>query len=481
MKTIPLLALALVLTASSAGAHPLLQCEFDRKIAVRLEPAAVDVKYSLELSEWSMAFDGATILKPDDLKGVAGDRAYAKCYAAVKARFIADGLNAQLNGVSLKFDPVGDISIELEGLSKNILITFHLRAAYQPSAGIENSLTFVEETGFVDKNGAKTFDPAGAIFLTVDEREKKSDRLTMIDAMYPERFNGKPLSQIPAGEEVTRRSCSAKFTVPVSVATPPESTPEAPTVTFAPDGRGTFEKLHDRGLLALFDSELGLGVVLLLAAGFGAAHAFTPGHGKTMVAAYLVGERGTVGHAVGLGLTATLAHTGSVIAVAVALYAVYGNAAPATAQGWLMMAGGLLILLVGSWLLLQRIRGRVDHVHLFQDARPSARVGWIRVVLLGLGGGIIPCWDAVLLFLVAMAQGRIGFAIPLLIAFSTGLALVLVLLGVGVVYANRAGGRRFAGQRWFRYLPIASAVLLMILGIWFLRDGYRALSAGASQ
>ena len=481
MKTIPLLAFALVLTASSAGAHPLLQCEFDRKIAVRLEPAAVDVKYSLELSEWSMAFDGATILKPDDSKDVTGDRAYAKRYAALKARFIADGLNAQLNGVALKFDPVGDISIELEGLSKNILITFHLRAAYRPMAGIENSLTFVEETGFVDKTGAKTFDPAGAIFLTVDEREKKSDQLTMIDATYPERFNGKPLSQIPAGEEVTRRSCSAKFTVPVSAAPPSESTPEAPTVTLAPDERGTFEKLRDRGLLALFDSELGLGVVLLLAAGFGAAHAFTPGHGKTMVAAYLVGERGTVGHAVGLGLTATLAHTGSVIGVAIALYAVYGNAAPSTAQGWLMMAGGLLILLVGSWLLLQRIRGRADHVHLFQDARPSARVGWVRVVLLGLGGGIIPCWDAVLLFLVAMAQGRIGFAIPLLIAFSTGLALVLVLLGVGVVYANRAGGRRFAGQRWFRYLPIASAVILMILGIWFLRDGYRALSAGISQ
>ena len=192
-----------------------------------------------------------------------------------------------------------------------------------------------------------------------------------------------------------------------------------------------------------------------------------------------VGERGTVGHAIGLGLTATVAHTGSVIAVAIAIYAVYGNAAPATAQGGLMMAGGLLIFLVGSWLFLQRIRGHADHVHLFQDGR-SHRVGWWRVVLMGLGGGIIPCWDAVLLFLVAMAQGRIGVAIPLLFAFSTGLALVLVLLGVGVVYANRAGGRRFAGQTWFRYLPVASALVLIGLGIWFLRDGYQLLNAANS-
>ena len=461
-----------------AGAQPLLQCEFDRKIAVRLEPSAVDVKYTLELSEWSMVFDGAKILKPDDLKGITGDRAYAKRYAAAKVRFIADGLNAQLNGESLQFAPVGEILIETEGFSKNLLMTFHLRAPYRPKTPVENDFTFVDETSFVDKNGAKTVDPPGAIFLTIDEREKKSDRLTMTDWTQPDRLNGKPLSQIPAGEEITRRTCSAKFTVPVgTLPTPDPPAPGEPTITVAPDERGTFEKIHDRGLLALFESELGLGVVLLLAAGFGAAHAFTPGHGKTMVAAYLVGERGTVGHAVGLGLTATLAHTGSVIAVAIALYAVYGNAAPATAQGWLMMAGGLLIFLVGSWLFIQRIRGHADHVHLFQNSKVSARVGWWRVVLLGLGGGIIPCWDAVLLFLVAMAQGRIGFAIPLLFAFSTGLAFVLVLLGVGVVYANRAGGRRFAGQTWFRYLPVASAVLLVILGIWFLRDGYQALSA----
>ncbi len=393
MARIALILLLLAFAAPPAGAHPLLQCEFDRKIAVRLEPAAVDVKYTLELSEWSMAFDGTTILKGDDWQGVTGDRAFARRYAAAKARFIADGLTATLNGEALRFAPVGEIALELEGLSKNLLLTFHLRAPYRPKPGAENAFTLVDETGYVDKNRATTADPPGSIFLTIGEREKKSDALTLTDWTQPERFNGLPLSQIPAGEEVARRTCSAKFTVPAGAAPPVEtSAPDEPTVTVAPDGRGTFEKIHDRGLLALFESDLGLGLVLLLAAGFGAAHAFTPGHGKTMVAAYLVGERGTVGHAVGLGLTATLAHTGSVIAVAIALYAVYGNAAPATAQGWLMMAGGLLIFLVGSWLFVQRIRGHADHVHLFQDAKPSRRVGWWRVVLLGLGGGIIPCW-----------------------------------------------------------------------------------------
>jgi ABC-type nickel/cobalt efflux system permease component RcnA len=107
------------------------------------------------------------------------------------------------------------------------------------------------------------------------------------------------------------------------------------------------------------------------------------------------------------------------------------------------------------------------------------RAGWLRVVLLGLGGGIIPCWDAVLLFLVALTRGRVGLAIPLLLAFSAGLAAVLIGLGIGVVYANRAGGRRFGERAWFQFLPVFSAALLVALGVWFVRDGWQFLVAAA--
>jgi ABC-type nickel/cobalt efflux system permease component RcnA len=275
-------------------------------------------------------------------------------------------------------------------------------------------------------------------------------------------------------------------------------------VTVQPDDRTLTEQFHDRGLQALLDSQLGIGLLLFLSVLFGMAHAFTPGHGKTMVAAYLVGERGTVWHAVTLGITATVAHTGSVIAVAFGLYFYYGNTAPASAQAWLMVLGGLLIFLVGLWLFLQRLRGRADHVHLFSGhdhhhgdgdhhhhhgdghhhhhhhgpvEQPKSNFGWVRVILLGLGGGIIPCWDAVMMLLVAMAQGRIGLAIPLLFAFSIGLAIVLIGLGLAVLYAHRAGGSKFGESRWFRSLPILSAFLLLAMGIWFLRDGIQTLVA----
>ena len=99
------------------------------------------------------------------------------------------------------------------------------------------------------------------------------------------------------------------------------------------------------------------------------------------------------------------------------------------------------------------------------------------MILLGLGGGIIPCWDAVMMLLLAMAQGQIGLAIPLLLAFSVGLAAVMILLGLAVLGATRLGGRKFGDSRWFRLLPVASALVLTVVGLWFLRDGWQALSA----
>jgi nickel/cobalt exporter len=92
---------------------------------------------------------------------------------------------------------------------------------------------------------------------------------------------------------------------------------------------------------------------------------------------------------------------------------------------------------------------------------------------MGLGGGIVPCWDAVLLLVAATALNRVGFAIPLLLAFSAGLGTVLVGLGVSVVYAYKMGARRFQEQRWFQYLPMVSAVFLIGVGFWLCKQAVR--------
>src|SRR5207249_3135378 len=125
--------------------------------------------------------------------------------------------------------------------------------------------------------------------------------------------------------------------------------------------KGWWQRLRELSLLDLFlDTRYGFWALVSLAAAVGGVHALTPGHGKTLVAAYLVGERGTVGHALLLGLVTTLTHTGVVIAIAVALriYFPYGGMSEAARQDLQMalgLGGGLLVAGLGAWLLLRRL------------------------------------------------------------------------------------------------------------------------------
>jgi ABC-type nickel/cobalt efflux system permease component RcnA len=471
----------LPLVAAAAVAHPLPNLRYDRTVHVRLGPTGATVRYALEANDWTMVFDSRGLIGKEEIGNLSGQLAFGKKYAEKKAPLIADALKAELDGERLAFQPT---RVEVVQERDHLRLQFQFRAPWPPGRpGVKRSFTF-EDQNFEDRSGQIT--------LTLD---RSDDRIDLFEVEEPVDLRGRSPLDYKPGDEKRARRASAVFAA-VGAEAPPEPSADVPLVVESSgQERSLVEDVRDRGLTAVFDSGLGLGLMLLVAAVFGMGHAFTPGHGKTMVAAYLVGERGTVRHAVVLGIVATAAHTGSVIALAVVIYFAYGNQPPASAQGWLTLAGGLLIAGVGLWLFLQRVRGRADHVHLFNDhhhhhdhshdhhhhhhvpVEAKTAFGWARVVLLGLGGGIIPCWDAVLLFLVALSRGRVGIAIPLLIAFSLGLAAVLIGLGVGVVYANRAGGRRFGDSRWFRFLPVVSAVLLLVIGVWFVRDGWDALVA----
>src|SRR5262249_20220669 len=140
------------------------------------------------------------------------------------------------------------------------------------------------------------------------------------------------------------------ISVAVLRTTPPQEDEGAPST-------GKPSKL----LHLLLDTNKGVGVLLLLAALFGAAHALTPGHGKALVAAYLVGERGTVGHALVLGAATTISHTWAVLLFAAILALVPQMASAVDAL--LGLVGGLLVAGMGFWLLLRRLAGQADHVH----------------------------------------------------------------------------------------------------------------------
>jgi ABC-type nickel/cobalt efflux system permease component RcnA len=239
--------------------------------------------------------------------------------------------------------------------------------------------------------------------------------------------------------------------------------------------------------------------LLLLAALFGAAHALTPGHGKTLVAAYLVGERGTMTHAFVLGLITTITHTGAVFVLAAVLLFFFPGAVPQSLQSILGLVGGLLVAGMGFWLLLRRLSGGPDHIHLgrhhhhhghthdhsrghadhYHDEKGQAHalpadVNWWGLIILGISGGIVPCWDAILMLGFAISAQRLWLGIPLLLAFSAGLASVLIVIGIGVVYFKGFATSHW-GQGWFvRALPLTSAILVTGMGLWLCYDSLHA-------
>jgi nickel/cobalt exporter len=242
----------------------------------------------------------------------------------------------------------------------------------------------------------------------------------------------------------------------------------------------------------------------LIAAGLGALHALEPGHGKTIVAAYLVGSRGTARHAVLLGIVVTAAHTAGVYLLgAVTLYA-SRYIVPEQLYPWLGAISGLSVAGLGIFIFLRHWTGETGehshateerHSHWFlsllkqsafeqtiKQPRPTQQVnrGAIsdgpksvkrvlslrELCVLGITGGIVPCPAALVVLLSAFSLHRIGFGLFLITAFSFGLAAVLVIVGLTMVYAKRVVYSRVrAGDTALRYLPFLSSAFMVALGV----------------
>jgi nickel/cobalt exporter len=256
---------------------------------------------------------------------------------------------------------------------------------------------------------------------------------------------------------------------------------------------------------------------LIVAFGLGAAHALTPGHGKTIVASYLVGARGTIKHAAFLGLMVTATHTITVFALGLATLFLFRFIVPEKITEILGVISGLSIAVIGAGMLWKRLRAHRnrchhhyhhlhghnhdhshphhhphDHVHPHPHPPshshdhsegpnhdhghhhgpgghthvPEGEITWASLTTLAVSGGLVPCESALILLLGAIALGRIGLGLLLLISFSLGLAGVLMAIGAIVLYAKRAlpERARTGRGRWTQWTPIASAGLVALLG-----------------
>jgi ABC-type nickel/cobalt efflux system permease component RcnA len=203
---------------------------------------------------------------------------------------------------------------------------------------------------------------------------------------------------------------------------------------------------------------------LALALFWGAAHALTPGHGKTIVAAYLVGSRGTPRHAALLGLTVTVTHTIGVFALGLVTLALSQWVVPEQLYPWLNLVSGLLVVGVGVSVLRARWRRRDAREHSHDHDHPHAHTPR-DLLAVGISGGLLPCPSALVVLLGAIALHRVAFGLLLIVAFSLGLALAITGVGIAAVLARRSFARWSAQGRVIRVLPALSAVAIVAAGV----------------
>ena len=210
--------------------------------------------------------------------------------------------------------------------------------------------------------------------------------------------------------------------------------------------------------------------VILMALGmaifFGAAHALSPGHGKTLVAGYLVGNRGTIRHAILLGAIVTFAHTFSVVLLGVVALMLTDQLATEVVYPWIELASGLLVLGVGLTLIWRRWSHAHAHEHGHDHHHDhDGAITTSSLWSLGISGGIVPCPTALVVLLTAISLHQVVFGLVLVLAFSLGLGLALVVVACTVVLMGDKIRNRSQESKWIEWLPVASAVFVTLIGI----------------
>jgi len=232
------------------------------------------------------------------------------------------------------------------------------------------------------------------------------------------------------------------------------------------------DRIADAGFSSLIGREHLSALVILasLAAAFfwGMAHALSPGHGKTIVAAYLVGQRGTPWHAAALGAIVTATHTIGVFALGLVTLALSAFIVPEQLYPWLNLVSGVLVVAIGATVFRSRLRHR-GHTHDHHGHAPGRgpETGPSRrsLVAVGITGGLLPCPSALVVLLAAISLHRVAFGMLLIVAFSAGLALSITGIGLVAVYAKQIFKRASFEGRLVRLLPAASALVILAAGL----------------
>ncbi len=432
-------AAAALLAPGSASAHPLGNFTVNRYAGIELSGSDTYVRYALDLAEIPTYQLSAEVRAPG--------------YPARLAR----QLELTLDGERVPLLVLESRVVRRPGAGG--LTTLRLDVVYV-AVGSGAELVF-QDRSFAGRIGWRE--------VTLSAR----DGASIVRSDVPSMSEGSALQKYP--KDLLRSPLDVSTAAAVVELGDGPGSPPAVGAAPAPEHEsGGFEALIERG-------DVSLGVLflsLLIAAFWGAVHALTPGHGKALVAAYLVGTKGTPRHAFLLGGTVTIAHTAGVFAIGIVTLALSQFILPERLYPWLTLASGLLVVAVGASVLRQRLRWRGrrahddnhhdhghDHGHDHHHHHTGDELTSKGILGVGIAAGLLPCPSALVVLLSAIALHRVGLGLALILAFSVGLAATITGIGLVAVFARRAFGRLSLDGPLIRTLPAVSAALILVVGI----------------
>jgi nickel/cobalt transporter (NicO) family protein len=426
--------LAALVAPAVASAHPLGNFTVNHYAGLEVAGDTVYVRYALDLAEIPTYQLGAGVRRPG--------------YATRLARELIltlDGRRVALRVVTTRV---------ASRPGAGGLPTLRLDVVYR-AAGTGTALAF-RDASFPGRIG----------WHEVTIRGRDGGRVVTADV--PSTSTSDVLRKYPRGQLRSPLDVStAEATIDLGSASAPAPTIERADAPSHP--RGGFAALIEQG-----DVTVGVLLVSLLVAAFwGAAHALTPGHGKAMVAAYLVGTKGTARHAFLLGGTVTIAHTAGVFALGFVTLGLSAFIVPEQLYPWLTLVSGVLVVAVGASVLRQRLRSRRnagahhDHHHKHEHHHHDHDDALTSKGILGVGvaAGLLPCPSALVVLLSAIALHRVGLGLALIVAFSLGLAATITGIGLVAVLARHTFGRISLDGPLVRALPALSAALILTVGL----------------
>jgi nickel/cobalt exporter len=527
----------IMIVPNSATAHPLGNFSISHYSGIRVSKDAIELRYMIDMAEIPTFQE----IQESGIEPKAGDPSL-EAYLARKAEILRDGLTLEVNGKPIRlrieskeiiFPPgAGDLPTMKIGVLYKAKLTresknheyllsyrdgnFSGRAGWKeiiavaaPGAGIlDSSVPEVDRSSQLSNYPTDLLDSppqvleAKVTFTTaqlpapvasgerIEARGESLEKPTTVSKLQMKRVD---VTQRSSDMEPEKQQNNTPILNSGVIDLDSPRTNESNTVELQANRQATPRSSFTE-LIAT--KQLGIGIVLIalaVAVGLGAVHALEPGHGKTLVAAYLVGSHGTMKHAFLLGLIVTGAHTAGVYLLgAVTLYASQ-YIVPERLYPWLGVVSGVLIAGLGLVLLVRRCLGKdglashhhrhhVDHshdsdhhhhhhghVHVHGHTHNhdlNQQVSHRELLTLGISGGIVPCPAALVVLLSAVSMQRIGFGLLLIVGFSVGLAAVLITIGLLMVYARQFMSRFEVNNRLTtRWLPLTSSAFILVFGI----------------